>query len=84
MMVGRKAFELAFFTKTFIYRCVKIASDATRRLEARFSRERILQRQTLNRPAFRPFPCPTTLLVSCAASSFSSSHLLYGKGGIQL
>ena len=40
MVVGRKVFELAFFTKTGIYRCVEIASDATRRLEARLSRER--------------------------------------------
>ena len=30
MMVGRKAFELAFFTKTCIYRWVNIAPDATR------------------------------------------------------
>ena len=82
MVVGRKAFELAFFTKTGIYRCVRRASDATRRLQARLSRERIRRRTlslfNLNRPCIRnPSYAPpvTTLLVLCAASSFSSSHL---------
>ena len=78
MVVGRKAFELAFFTKTGIYRCVRRASDATRRLQARLSRERI-RRQTLSlfKPAVHSEPslCPTILPVLCAASSFSSSHL---------
>ena len=78
MVVGRKAFELAFFMKTCVYRWVKIASDATRRLEARLSRERI-RRQTLDQPAFGTLPVSHVVSpVSCAASSFSSSHLLLG------
>ena len=86
-MVGRRAFESAFFTKTGIYRCIKRASDATRQLEARLSRERI-QRRTLslfnfNRPCIRnPSYAPPRCRYYAPPLVFLHQTFLYVKGRV--